>query len=285
MAVELYQTKDQSYTLYVPELDETYHSRNGAVEEAMYVYIGRGLQDFVAGRKSTVHGPQTTVEETYDENAIVVREKSTVRSPWSAVSKSTGINADDEREDLPIAPIHERQRTADNSLAVLEVGFGTGLNAWLTVIECEKRKLNCVYHSLEIFPLKPELVARLNYTEQAPDADQKLFPALHTCNWNEAAVISDFFVLTKLEVPLQSFEASRKYDIIYFDAFAPDKQPELWTREVFQRLYDCMNPNGVIVTYSSKGEIKRTWKEIGLEVERLPGPPMKRHMLRGRKNV
>jgi tRNA U34 5-methylaminomethyl-2-thiouridine-forming methyltransferase MnmC len=225
MPVELYQTKDLSHTLYNPELDETYHSRNGAVEEAMYVYIGRGLMDKVI------------------------------------------------------------ETTLCTEVSILEVGFGTGLNAWLTAIECDRQGIKGTYHSLETFPLPAELISQLNYAEQTTVPYKQLYRLLHEAGWNEPSEVTGFFELTKFEQSLQHFVAPRLYDIIYFDAFAPDKQPELWTQDLFQKLYDCLNPNGVIVTYSSKGNIKRMWKTIGFEVERLPGPPFKRHMLRGTKKI
>ncbi len=229
MLPELQLTKDHSHTLYVPELDETYHSRNGAVEEALYVYIGRGLQDAGHGSRIIDHGKTT------------------------------------------------------NEVSILEVGFGTGLNAWLTAIECEKQNIRCYYHSLETLPLPVELTQQLNYTQSHSETEQLLFTELHQADWNTEIDITPQFKLNKLNTSLQNFAPTKTYDVIYFDAFAPEKQPELWTKELFQKLYNCLNPNGIIVTYSSKGDIKRMWREIGFEVERLPGPPKKRHMLRARK--
>jgi tRNA U34 5-methylaminomethyl-2-thiouridine-forming methyltransferase MnmC len=246
--MQLLLTKDQSHTLYVPELDETYHSRNGAIEEAMYVYIGRGLLDWIVEEESAVHGPLSAVEESSSSVSI--------QHPTSNIHPPTSI---------------------------LEIGFGTGLNAWLTAIECEKLGIPCTYHSLETKPLAWELAKQLNYTQQTSETFQQLFASLHAATWNVESVINDLFRLCKIESPLQSFVPTQSYDIIYFDAFAPEKQPELWTEDCFQKLYDCLNPNGIIVTYSSKGDVKRLWKKIGFDVERLPGPPNKRHMLRGRK--
>ncbi len=258
MSLELHLTKDQSHTLYVPELDETYHSRNGALEEAMYVYIGRGLLDWLLleeGRQSLVRGPQL------EENGF------------------PNTNLPNETADCGL-------RTADSSrkkLSLLEVGFGTGLNAWLTAREAQKLGVYCVYHSLETVPLPLDLIGQLNYTKDASEAHKDLFQQLHQAEWNKNIEVAPNFTLTKWHVSLQDFTPSQTFDVIYFDAFAPEKQPELWTKEIFQKLYDSLNENGVIVTYSSKGDVKRMWKEIGFEVERLPGPPMKRHMLKGRK--
>ncbi len=240
MQPELQLTKDHSHTLYVPELDETYHSRNGAIEEALYVYIGRGLLDYQESRQSAVCSRQL--------------EYSNIQHPSSNFQPP---------------------------ISILEIGFGTGLNTWLTAMECEKLNIKCTYHSLETYPLSVELIRQLNYTSDTSEINKTLFLHLHETDWDTNIDITPFFKLNKLNTSLQNFTPSETYDIIYFDAFAPEKQPELWTRELFQKLYDCLSPNGVIVTYSSKGEIKRLWREIGFEVERLPGPPKKRHMLRG----
>jgi tRNA U34 5-methylaminomethyl-2-thiouridine-forming methyltransferase MnmC len=250
MSLELQVTKDQSHTLYVPELDETYHSRNGAVEEALYVYIGRGLHDWLLshgkGRQSEVLNQDLTVNKTANHT----------------------------------------QPTTDNSrgdISILEIGFGTGLNAWLTALESALLKIQCNYYSLETVPLPLEWVGQLNYAQNVSDSDKELYMNLHTAEWDKTNTVTPHFSLSKLNTALEDFTPTETFDVIYFDAFAPEKQPELWTKELFQKLYDCLNENGVIVTYSSKGEIKRMWREIGFEVERLPGPPMKRHMLRGRK--
>jgi tRNA U34 5-methylaminomethyl-2-thiouridine-forming methyltransferase MnmC len=262
MSVILQLTKDNSHTLYVPELDETYHSRNGAIEEAMYVYIGRGLLDFVSRdeEESAVGSPQSTVKSYADGSS------SDIYHPTSNLKRQTS---------------NVKQQTSN--LKLLEIGFGTGLNAWLTALECEKNNIQCVYHSLETFPLSIDITQQLNYSALSTDPEQQLFNLLHEIEWNKSAQISSYFELTKHHVSLQYFTPAVTFDVIYFDAFAPEKQPELWSEELFQKLYDCLNPNGVIVTYSSKGDVKRLWKKIGFEVERLPGPPFKRHMLRGRK--
>jgi tRNA U34 5-methylaminomethyl-2-thiouridine-forming methyltransferase MnmC len=229
MSLEVLLTKDSSHTLYVPELDETYHSRNGAVEEAMYVYIGKGLLDFINHSKTENNSSQT------------------------------------------------------KEISILEIGFGTGLNAWLTAMATETREIHCLYHSMETTPLSVELITQLNYTATANDENKSLYLKLHEAEWNQTEIITSSFSLTKYHCSLQNYKPQQQFDIIYFDAFAPEKQPELWTRELFQKLYDCLKPNGTIVTYSSKGDVKRLWREIGFVVERLPGPPMKRHMLRGKK--
>lgn len=261
MAITLLETRDHSHTLYVPELDETYHSRNGAVEEAMYVYIGRGLRDWVGGGRLV--GPQSTVDggEGREEQSVLHQ---------SHLSSQSEITP---------------SQSAIHPVSVLEIGFGTGLNAWLTALECASLGVSCVYHTIEAFPLDAALVDSLNYTEAASDENKQIFNDLHRAEWNTAITITDLFTLQKEHVQLQEYQPKTTFDIIYFDAFAPEKQPELWTEEIFTKLFNSLSQGGVIVTYSAKGDIKRLWRKIGIEVERLPGPPMKRHMLRGRKGL
>ncbi len=269
MSISIQLTKDHSHTLYVPELDETYHSRNGAIEEAMYVYIGRGLLDFVAEGDHESRIIDHRKQQTFGKSA----EESIVHSPQTTVSG--------EPENRELKTTNGKRQTVNVKL--LEIGFGTGLNAWLTALACAKNNLKCVYHSLETYPLPTDITEQLNYSANATDAEKELFKQLHTAEWNKPVSITTNFELTKHHVSLQAFVPSEMFDIIYFDAFAPEKQPELWSEDGFQKLYDCLNLNGIIVTYSSKGDVKRLWKKIGFEVERLPGPPLKRHMLRGRK--
>jgi tRNA U34 5-methylaminomethyl-2-thiouridine-forming methyltransferase MnmC len=269
-------TKDNSHTLFAPELDETYHSRNGALEEAMYVYIGRGLLDWIAEGESAVSSPRSAVGES-SSSVSLHPPYSNIHPPPSIIHPPPSIIHP------PSSTFQHPSPIIQPPPSILEIGFGTGLNAWLTAIECEKLGIPCTYHSLETKPLDWELVKQLNYTQQTSETFQQLFASLHAAPWNVETAINEVFALCKFETALQSFAPTQSYDIIYFDAFAPEKQPELWTEDCFQKLYDCLNPNGIIVTYSSKGDVKRLWKKIGFDVERLPGPPNKRHMLRGRK--
>ena len=275
MSVTLQLTKDHSHTLYVPALDETYHSRNGAIEEAMYVYIGRGLLDFVALKTDSSYIIDHSLESAENESAV--------RSQQSVVENIAGGFGFTQPPSIDSFIIPNPTSNFHHPISILEIGFGTGLNAWLTALECVKNNIQCHYHSLETFPLSVDITDQLNYAQHATDSEKELFNQLHAVEWNKTAAISPCFNLTKHHTSLQNFTPSLFFDIIYFDAFAPEKQPELWSEELFQKLYNCLNPNGIIVTYSSKGEVKRTWKKIGFEVERLPGPPFKRHMLRGKK--
>ena len=172
----------------------------------------------------------------------------------------------------------------NNSINILEIGFGTGLNALLTSIEAEGLKLKINYTTLEAYPLDIEIINKLNYADCVSGENQKeIFTSIHTCEWEKSIPISPFFNLHKIKNALQEIEFTDTYNLIYFDAFAPNVQPEMWTEEVFTKLYSVLKPNGSIVTYCAKGEVKRTLKKVGFEVESLPGPPGKREMVRGNK--
>ncbi|HON19063.1 MAG TPA: tRNA (5-methylaminomethyl-2-thiouridine)(34)-methyltransferase MnmD [Salinivirgaceae bacterium] len=218
--LELRETSDGSHTLYVPELNETYHSTFGAVQESLHVFIGNGL-DF-----------------------------------W--VKNNPGKTA----------------------VSVFEMGFGTGLNALLTYDYAIKNNLELYYAAIEKFPISSEWVDKLNFTKlhDLSRYDQ-VFSRMHRCLWNEPF---DFqrFILHKICDDIKTFSFDRYYDIVFFDAFAPSVVPELWSVDVFRKINEAMNRNGVLTTYSSKGEVKRNLLSAGFSIERLQGPPGKRHMLR-----
>lgn len=169
-------------------------------------------------------------------------------------------------------------------IAVFEMGFGTGLNALLTWQFARDKKCSVNYTSLEAYPVAPEMAASLNYIDRlnAP-ADATLFEKLHTCAWNERVQAAPFFELQKYETTLDAFVPGEMYHVIFYDAFAPRVQPELWTAVVFEKLYSMLEPGGVLVTYCAKGEVKRHLKAAGFRVETLPGPPGKREMTRALK--
>lgn len=215
-------TADGSPTLFVPELNETYHSMRGAVCESQHVFIDAGLK-LVGSRGAKFCAPTATIR-------------------------------------------------------ILEVGFGTGLNALLTLLYAEEHKIAVCYEALEKYPLSGEEVAVLNY----PDNDK--LTALHACAWEDPAQLTANFSLHKRQVDLLDYIPEQKFDLIYFDAFAPTVQPELWSREVFAKLHASMLPDGVLVTYSAKGTVKTALRSVGFKVQRLPGAAGKRHMLRAMIN-
>ncbi len=215
---EIQLTADGSQTLYVPEIDEHYHSVNGAIQESQHVYIETGL-------------------------------------------------------------LHCNKK----ELNILEFGFGTGLNAFLTAIESEKRGLKINYTSIEKYPLPASITNQLNYTSKFPEKDHFLFKNIHDCDWEIPARITDYFSIQKIKSDFSAFNPSLQYDLIYYDAFAPDKQPEVWSQEIFNTIYANTKPEGILTTYCAKGNIRRMLQSSGFTVERLPGPPGKREMLRAVK--
>jgi tRNA U34 5-methylaminomethyl-2-thiouridine-forming methyltransferase MnmC len=169
-------------------------------------------------------------------------------------------------------------------IRIFEVGFGTGLNAWLTLVWAEQNQIPVLYHTIEPFPLEKEIYSQLNYIEHDHGIwhFHKYFEALHNAPWNEGGPVSDYFNFKKDSVTL---EEAQLYpcDVVFFDAFAPSKQPELWTKDVLQKVTETMRPGGLFTTYCAKGQFKRDLAELGLEVETLPGPPGKKEMTRAWK--
>jgi tRNA U34 5-methylaminomethyl-2-thiouridine-forming methyltransferase MnmC len=175
---------------------------------------------------------------------------------------------------------------------ILEIGLGTGLNALLTYIEAEKLNLKINYTSLEAFPLSIDLVKELNYLNLLNEpghaspptgGSASVFHQFHTCEWNKEISFSKKFTFKKIHNTLQAVEFKDQFQLIYFDAFGPRVQPEMWTEELFSKIYEATKPQGCLVTYCAKGEVKRTLKKVGYTVETLPGPPRKREMVRGTK--
>ncbi len=224
MTHEFIRTEDGSTTLYVPELNEHYHSVHGAVQESMHIFVRAGIEYY--------------------------------------------------RENIQNSP---------DPLRILEAGFGTGLNAYLTLAYTATQELPVVYHSLEKYPLTPEEAARLNYTEQIPYPRPEHFARLHEAPWETLTAITPDFSLCKHRQDLRDTCFPAEYDIVFFDAFNPDVQPHLWTEEVFRRFFDALKPGGILVTYCVKGIVKQALRQVGFSLKRLPGPPGKREILRATK--
>ena len=221
MRKEIQITADGSHTLYIPEMDEHYHSVNGALREAIHIFIEAGLHSL---------------------------EKDHVR--------------------------------------IAEVGFGTGLNAFLTLKDVELSRAHHIdYHTIEKYPLPMETIQSLNYGTLIWPERTDLYNALHVAEWNVEQKITDRFTLHKIEGDSNTCELPDGIDLIYFDAFAPEKQPEMWNQAIYDRLYAHTAPGGVIVTYCAKGVVRRGMQAAGFEMSRLPGPPGKRHILRGVKKA
>ncbi len=218
--IEIIFTKDGSHTLKNSELNETYHSIHGAVQESRHVFIKHGL-DF-------------KMEEGIKE------------------------------------------------IAILEIGFGTGLNAWLSAQHGTPLAGTIFYTTLEPFPLDHSIWSKLNYAGET--GDQYLFNAIHTAEWNQQISLTPGFTLNKIKQTIQTAALPKAhYDIIYFDAFAPEKQPEMWKPSIFDKVVNALKPGGILVTYCAKGQVKRDLKSVGFRIETLQGPPGKREMIRATK--
>jgi tRNA U34 5-methylaminomethyl-2-thiouridine-forming methyltransferase MnmC len=215
-------TGDGSVSIYLPDWDEQYHSKHGAVVEAQHVYIGMGLHHII--------------------------DKSDV----------------------------------GDSLSVLEIGFGTGLNAYLTVLEAENKKVVVNYTGVEAYPLSEEEIKAINYAEMLK-TPQHLFDAMHQATWEEEVSISEYFHLCKRQQLFDQIVDKDAFHLIYYDAFGARVQPELWGEAIFLIMYNALKIGGVLVTYAAKGSARRAMETVGFAVERLPGPPRKREMLRATK--
>lgn len=170
------------------------------------------------------------------------------------------------------------------NLAILEIGFGTGLNALLTAIHLADKDIFVNYEGVEAFPVSPNEIQQLNYTDQFGTEDFKgFFLQMHGAPWDEKIPLSQQFALKKRKQDFAEIADINQHDIIYFDAFGARVQPELWGEPIFQKMYAALKPGGILVTYAAKGSVRRAMQAVGFKIERLPGPPGKREMLRGVK--
>lgn len=214
-------TGDGSYTLHIPEWDEQYHSKHGAIAEALHVFIKEGLYH------------------------------------WLSLNSASKVS-------------------------ILEIGFGTGLNALLTFLEAQKQSWNINYTGVEAFPLGLEEYQKMNYTDMLAHSEEA-FLKLHNSPWEENASISQSFQLRKEQKLFSEISAVNTFHLIYFDAFGIRVQPELWTEEIFAIMHNSLKPKGILVTYAANGNARRVMQAVGFNVERLPGPPGKKEMLRATK--
>lgn len=216
MKREIIITSDGSTTIHLPDWNEQYHSKHGAIQEVYHVFIKNGL---------------------------------------------------------------ELQKKEE--ISILEIGFGTGLNCFITFLESNKI-IN--YVGVEAYPVVAEEVLKLNYvTELKAENEQVVFNKMHTLSWEEKHEITQNFSLTKRQQFFKDINDKEQFDLIYFDAFGAEHQPDLWTEEVFKRMFEALKENGILVTYSAKGSVRRAMQAVGFTVARLPGPPGKREMLRATK--
>lgn len=178
-----------------------------------------------------------------------------------------------------LKPLLERN---PDTIHIFETGFGTGLNAMLTMLEGEKQHRSINYTTIELYPVPIETIKELNYTSQLGyEFCYGPYHTLHLCRWEEEHQITPLFAFTKMQGSLVERELpEHRFDLIYFDAFAPTHQPEMWTTEIFKKMHRALKPGGVLVTYCSKSVVQKAMKEAGFLIEKIPGPPGKREMLR-----
>lgn len=178
------------------------------------------------------------------------------------------------------------QHPEATTCTIFEMGFGTGLNALLTLQEAQQQGRKIVYESAEAYPLETVLIDALNYCDALQRSDLKeTFQVMHSCPWNLSVPVTADFILKKVHTGLQSYSTDQRVNLIYYDAFAPNAQPELWTTAIFQQLIKMLLPGGILVTYCSKGAVRRAMQAAGFTVEILAGPPGKREMLRATRLV
>ncbi|HCT29282.1 MAG TPA: SAM-dependent methyltransferase [Bacteroidales bacterium] len=169
---------------------------------------------------------------------------------------------------------------SSKQISVLEVGFGTGLNAALTASRAENNKVKTRYSGIELFPLNNEILNKINYKSVLSPNEFELWTKINHAQWELEKNISDFFSIEKLKMSICNANLTKTFDLIYYDAFAPEDQPELWDKSIFEKIYNATNPEGILVTYCSKGIVKQALRHAGYKVERHPGPIGKRHIIR-----
>jgi len=173
---------------------------------------------------------------------------------------------------------------ANKSISILEIGFGTGLNCFITFLEAAKINTEVNYVGVEAFPIYAEEIKCLNFVNQLnAEKHKSIFEEMHLQPWEKNNEISPKFQLTKRKQFFNEITDENDFDLIYFDAFGARVQPELWTETIFQLMYNSLKNGGVLVTYSAKGSVRRAMQQVGFQVEKLPGPPGKREMLRAKK--
>jgi tRNA U34 5-methylaminomethyl-2-thiouridine-forming methyltransferase MnmC len=172
----------------------------------------------------------------------------------------------------------------EEPIRVFEMGFGTGLNAFLCYLEAKQTKIKIEYEGIEAYPLTKEDYRKLTFAHALRKSElHESFQMMHQAPWNKTIRIGQFFSMIKHNGKLEEFTTSRLFHVVFFDAFAPAAQPELWSEEMFQKMHDLLYPNGILTTYCSKGEVRRNLEKVGFMIEKLPGPRGKREMIRAHK--
>jgi len=183
-----------------------------------------------------------------------------------------------------MAGLYYFQRQNKEAISILEMGFGTGLNAYLSFIESKRYGLTIDYSTLESDPIEDHIVQTINYPSVLNFYEEKAFKRMHACEWNTSHNLAPEFIFTKFNCRVEDFNSDSNFDLIYYDAFAPSCQKELWEIPIHKKLHDLLNPGGILVTYCTQGQFKRNLKEIGYSLDILNGPGKKREMLRAIKS-
>lgn len=302
---KIFVTQDGSHSMISEKFGEAYHSKYGAIQESQHVFIKAGLNAFCT--QSTNDKNTQDQQENKDEaDKVEVNTKkiaTDIEQPKAVIKdaiETTNKITDTKKDNNDCDTMQEEQAKLDSSLdknlvkdvSIFEMGFGTGLNALLSYLYALQHDLHIDYTSIEAFPISNW--QSLNYVQQLKDSKlihkhtaKKLtsfFDNIHAAKWNKTQEIDKYFTLHKIDKDLNETELPpQKFDLIYFDAFAPNAQAELWTETVFEKLYKATKPNGLLTTYCAKGVVKRAIKAVGFEIESLPGPPGKREMTRGKR--
>jgi tRNA U34 5-methylaminomethyl-2-thiouridine-forming methyltransferase MnmC len=172
----------------------------------------------------------------------------------------------------------------NKAISILEIGFGTGLNAFITYLESPKLNQTIKYVGVEGFPVSSEEAQLMNYvSELNAEEERAVFESMHQSNWDEEIALRNGFLFTKRNQFFDDIDDIKQFDLIYFDAFGYRVQPELWSTEIFRKMFKALKPNGILVTYAARGVVKRSMIEVGFKVEKLTGPPGKREMFRALK--
>ena len=258
--VKVQVTEDGSHTLFSEMAGQTYHSSHGAVQESRHIFISQ--LELVAGQQSTDNRQQTTVN-----------------------SQQTNVDSQQ-------LVVNSQQSIVEGDLSVLEIGFGTGLNALLAACWAKENGVRVNFSTIELFPLESAVYEELNYGRLL--GEEELFLKLHEAEWDAGLqeIVPEFAICKYKKDIVEWLDGQQStvnsqqlglYDVVFFDAFSPDAQPELWIEEVFRNVYGLMKAGGVMTTYCAKGDVRRAMLAAGFKVEKLQGPPGKRHILRAVK--
>lgn len=271
--------QDGSLTIHSALHDQCFHSSAGALLESQYIYLELGLKAYLAAEASTMKTDEDASVKTNDDASV-------------------------KAHDSLVETINPQMKTlaSKQKISVLEIGFGSGINALLCALKFLQQRSSSnektasdaqalqmpdqfYFESIELYPIPEEIWSQLDYASLLANEHfsreeiQTIFEKIHRAAWNEACEILPGFVLHKRHEDILTFEPAAQYQVVFFDAFSPDCQPMLWSKEVFSKIKSAMLPGAIMTTYSSKGFVKQNLRELGFDVHRKPGPGQKRHVL------